>query len=457
MKFADCDLTPSLLEVLSELSLQSMTPIQERAIPLLLQGRDLIGQSQTGSGKTAAFSLPLLNSINLELRSPQGLVLCPTRELCTQVAREIRKLGRRLPGLQVQILSGGQPIRPQIAAMQSGLHIAVATPGRLLDHLERKTLSLGRVKTVVLDEADRMLDMGFLEDIGKVFEWLPKQRQTVFFSATFDDQIDSVSRRFQKNPVRVTIEDEAVQSLHIEQIFYEVADDTQKSEALRWLLLERQPAAALVFVRLRATANDLSEQLGRAGLSSDALHGDLEQFDRDRAMARFRNQSTRVLVATDVAARGLDVLDLDLVVNYDMPAQADSYIHRIGRTGRAGKSGLAISLGTTREQAKLDHYESLTGVAIERRGYLPESPLAAPAQALMSTLHIWGGRKDKIRPGDILGALTGELGMSAQDVGKIEIHDRLCYVAVTASLARQAAHDLSQGHIKGRKFRVVVL
>ena len=457
MIFDQSGLPASLLEVLAELKLHTMTPIQERAIPLLLQGRDLIGQSPAGSGKTAAFALPLLSSIQLGQRTPQALVMCPTRELCTQVAREIRKLGRRLPGLQVQILSGGQPIRSQIAAMQSGLHIAVATPGRLLDHLERKTLSLGRVQTVVLDEADRMLDMGFLDDISKVFEFLPKQRQTVFFSATFDDPIESVSRRFQRNPARITIEETTLQSLHIEQIFYEVADDAQKAEALRWLLLERQPASALVFVRLRATANDLAELLRQAGLSSDALHGDLEQFDRDRALARFRNQSTRVLVATDVAARGLDVLDLDLVVNFDLPGQADSYIHRIGRTGRAGKTGLAISLGTAREQARLDHYQNLTGVSIERRGYLPESPLAAPAQALMSTLHIWGGRKDKIRPGDILGALTGELGLSAQDVGKIEIHDRFCYVAVTASLARQAAHDLSLGHIKGRKFRVVVL
>jgi len=457
MKFDQLSLSPSLLEVLSELNLRTMTPIQEQSIPLLMDRRDLIGQSQTGSGKTAAFAIPILEGLDIRQRYPQALVLCPTRELCTQVAREIRKLGRRLPGLQVAILSGGQPIRPQIAAMQSGLHIAVATPGRLLDHLERKTLSLGRVKTVVLDEADRMLDMGFLEDISRVFEFVPKHRQTVFFSATFDEQIDSVSRRFQRNPARVTIAEVGVQSLQIEQLFYEVADDAQKAEALRWLLLERQPASALVFVRLRATANELAELLSRAGLSSDALHGDLEQYDRDRAMARFRNQSTRVLVATDVAARGLDVLDLDLVVNYDMPSQGDSYIHRIGRTGRAGKTGLAISLGTHREQAKLDHYESLTGAPVQRLGYLPDSPVAAPTQALMSTLHIWGGRKDKIRPGDILGALTGELGLSAQDVGKIEIHDRLCYVAVTAELARKAAHDLNEGQIKGRKFKVVVL
>lgn len=454
MNFTQLSLSPALLEVLSELGLRVMTPVQEQSIPFLLQGNDLIGQSQTGSGKTAAFALPILERIQITQRHPQALVLCPTRELCTQVAREIRKLGRRLPGLQVQILSGGQPIRPQIAAMQSGMHIAVATPGRLLDHLERKTLSLGRVKTVVLDEADRMLDMGFLEDISKVFDFVPRQRQTVFFSATFDDQIEAVSRRFQRSPQRVTVAD--VKST-CQQIFYEVAHDEQKVDALRWLLLERQPESALVFVRLRATANGVAEQLSQAGLSADALHGDLEQFDRDRALARFRNGSTRVLVATDVAARGLDVLDLPLVVNFDMTSQSDTYIHRIGRTGRAGKSGLAVSLGIAREQAKLDHYESQTGVAIERHAYAPGTKPAAAPPAAMSTLHIWGGRKDKIRPGDILGALTGDLGLSAQDVGKIEIHDRLCYVAVSAPLARKAAHDLSEGHIKGRKFRVVVL
>ncbi|MBN9415274.1 ATP-dependent RNA helicase DbpA [bacterium SCN 62-11] len=454
MNFSQLSLPPALLDVLSELKLRAMTEIQEQAIPLLRQGLDLIGQSQTGSGKTLAFALPLLERIQLQQRYPQALVLCPTRELCTQVAREIRKLGRRLPGLQVQILSGGQPIRPQIAALQSGMHIAVATPGRLLDHLDRKTVSLHRVKTVVLDEADRMLDMGFLEDIGKVFDGLPRARQTVFFSATFDEQIEAVSRRFQRNPVRVTV---AEVKGSCRQLFYEVADDDQKADALRWLLLEQQPESALVFVRLRATANGVAEQLAHAGLSADALHGDLEQFDRDRALARFRNGSTRVLVATDVAARGLDVLDLPMVVNFDMTSQSDTYVHRIGRTGRAGKSGLAISLGTAREQAKLDTYESQTGVAVERLGYDPDAELATAPPAQMSTLHIWGGRKDKIRPGDILGALTGDLGMSAQDVGKIEIHDRLCYVAVSAALAREAARKLNAGQIKGRKFRVVVL
>jgi ATP-independent RNA helicase DbpA len=454
MNFDQLSLSPALQEVLSELNLRVMTPVQEQAIPILLQGKDLIGQSQTGSGKTAAFALPILQRIQLTRRHPQALVLCPTRELCTQVAREIRKLGRRLPGLQVQILSGGQPIRPQIAAMQSGLHIAVATPGRLLDHLDRKTLTLQRVQTVVLDEADRMLDMGFLEDIGKVFEFVPKQRQTVFFSATFDDQTEAVSRRFQRSPVRVTVT-EVKGSCR--QLFYEVAEEEQKVEALRGFLLEHQPASALVFVRLRATADEVAEKLSQAGLSADALHGNLDQFERDRALARFRNGSTRVLVATDVAARGLDVLDLPLVVNFDMTSQVDTYIHRIGRTGRAGKTGLAVSLGISREQAKLDAYESQTGVAIERHAYSPGSEPAAAPPAAMSTLHIWGGRKDKIRPGDILGALTGDLGLSAQDVGKIEIHDRLCYVAVSAPLARKAARDLSQGHIKGRKFRVVVL
>lgn len=454
MEFSQLALSPALLEVLSELKLNTMTSIQEQAIPLLLQGKDVIGQSQTGSGKTAAFAIPLLERIQLQQRYPQALVLCPTRELCTQVAREIRKFGRRLPGLQVQILAGGQPIRPQIAAMQSGLHIAVATPGRLLDHLERKTLSLNRVHTVVLDEADRMLDMGFLEDIGKVFECLPRAHQTVFFSATFDEQIEAVSRRFQRSPVRITVPEVRGSC---KQLYYEVSDEAQKVDALRWLLLERQPESALVFVRLRATANDVAQLLSRGGLSADALHGDLEQFDRDRALARFRNGSTRVLVATDVAARGLDVLSLPLVVNFDMTSQSDTYIHRIGRTGRAGKSGLAISLGTNRERAKLEAYESQTGVAVERLVYDSTAELAAAPPAPMSTLHIWGGRKDKIRPGDILGALTGDLGMSAQDVGKIEIHDRLCYVAVSSGLAREAARKLSAGHIKGRKFRVVVL
>ncbi len=467
-RFESLNLSPSLLEVIKELGYHHMTPIQSAAIPPLMAGRDLIGQSKTGSGKTVAFGVPIIETVSIKDRALQSLVLCPTRELCTQVARELRKLGRRLPGLQVQILAGGTPLRAQLASMTNGMQIAVATPGRLLDHIKRKTVNLASVKLLVLDEADRMLDMGFAEDIDQIIEQTPSDRQTVYFSATFDARIGQMSRSFQHKPVKITIEDPAEQPLQIEQIFYQVEEEIDKSAALETLLSELNPQSALIFCRLKITAAGLAKNLYKAGFSTRPLHGDLDQAERDRAMAMFRNGSVQIVVATDVAARGLDVIDLDLVVNFDMPSDSEVYLHRIGRTGRAGKSGLAISLGIPREQNKLDQYQRLTNTKIERLSF-SERPavgpapakLAAPAEpasaGVMSTLHIWGGRKDKLRPGDILGALTGEIGMTFAQVGKIEILDRLAYVAVPSHLAKNAARRLRDGHIKGRKFRVDVL
>lgn len=453
--FSKLSISPQLLQTVGELGYARMTPIQAEAIPLLLEGRDLIGKAQTGSGKTVAFGLPLVEGIDIRDRSLQALVLCPTRELCTQVARELRKLGRLLPDFQVQILAGGQPIRHQISAMVNGIHVAVATPGRLLDHLRRGTVGLGRVRRLVLDEADRMLEMGFADDISEIIDQAPRQRQTIFFSATFEENIEAMSRRFQRNPARVTIEDATVEALAIEQTFYEVGSEAAKPDALVSLLGQLSPETALVFCRLKVTVDDVAEYLRDVGLSAAPLHGDLEQYDRDRAMALFRNGSTRVLVATEVAARGLDIAGLDLVVNYDLPSDVEMYVHRIGRTGRAGEAGRAISLGVHRELAKLDAYEKITGVGIARTVY--QTGAVSVLEARMRTLHIWGGRKDKIRPGDIVGALTKDLGMAFEDVGKIEIHDRLCYVAVSADLAKGAARKLSAGCIKGRKFRVTVV
>jgi ATP-dependent RNA helicase DbpA len=468
--FESLKLSPSLLELIADLGYQTMTPIQAQAIPPLMAGRDLIGQSKTGSGKTLAFGIPIIEKVSVDNRALQSLVLCPTRELCTQVAREIRKLGRRTPGLQVQILAGGTPLRAQLSSMTNGMQIAVATPGRLLDHIKRKTVSLESVKLLVLDEADRMLDMGFADDIGEIIAQTPAQRQTVYFSATFDARVSEMSRSFQHKPVRITVEDPAEQPLQIEQTFYEVENEIDKSEALQTLISELNPQSALVFCRLKITAAGLAKNLYKAGFSTRPLHGDLDQAERDRAMAMFRNGSARILVATDVAARGLDVIDLDLVVNFDLPSDSEVYLHRIGRTGRAGKSGMAINLGIHKERNKLDQYQRLTGTPIQRLMFSDRMKTTAlqsnhnsaeqqsPAPAgLMSTLHIWGGRKDKLRPGDILGALTGELGMAFADVGKIEILDRLSYVAVASHLAKNAARRLRDGHIKGRKFRVDVL
>ena len=444
-------LKPELTAVLAELGFERPTEIQAKALPLLLAGRDLVGQSKTGSGKTLAFALPLLQKIDVALRRPQALVLCPTRELAVQVAREIRRLGRRLPGLSVAVLTGGQPVGAQVPALRMGAHIAVGTPGRVLDHLKRASLDLSRAATVVLDEADRMLDMGFEEQMQEILAVLPAKRQTMLFSATFPDEIEEISARHQAGAARVTVQSKEGE-VAITQLAYEVQEE-DKLSALLWALREHKPEQAIVFCNLKATVVELTACLREAGLCAAALQGDMEQSERDREMAKFRNRSTRILVATDVAARGIDVEALDLVVNFDMP-KPDVYQHRIGRTGRAGKAGLALSFFTPREEYKLRDHARLERAELPEGLELAESADAS-AEAQMRTLFISGGRKDKLRPGDILGALTGEAGgFEGADVGKIEIHDRFSYVAVSARVAEPAMHRLREGRIKGRKFRI---
>jgi ATP-independent RNA helicase DbpA len=462
--FGALPLGQDLIQVTRELGFTQMTPIQSQSIPLLLQGRDLIGQSKTGSGKTAAFSLPILEKIELRSRRIQALILCPTRELCTQVAREIRRLGRRHSGLQVLILSGGQPIFPQLCALEKGAHMVVGTPGRVLDHLKRKTLELGDVTTLVLDEADRMLDMGFEKDMEAILRKVPESRQTVLFSATFPKTIEAMSRTYQKNPARVTIQDERQAAPQIRQVLYEANPDL-KVNGLLWLLQQNKPESAIVFCNLKASVSELTQTLVRAGVAAECLHGDLEQEARDRVMAKFRNRSCRVLVATDVAARGIDVEDLDAVFNFDLPPEPEVYVHRIGRTGRAGKRGIAISMATSREKNKVQNIERYTGTPFDRKTLAPVANLDREAfstvlrkEAEMATLYISGGRKEKLRPGDILGALTGEAGgFSGEKIGKIEIHDRFAYVAIAKPLASLALQRLRDGRIKGRKFHIEIV
>jgi ATP-independent RNA helicase DbpA len=478
--FASLGLSASLSEVVRELGFTAPTPVQAQAIPLLLQQKDLIGQSQTGSGKTAAFALPLLERLGarpgeLRDRRVRALVLSPTRELCAQVAREMRKLGRRIPGLQVLVLSGGAPIGPQLDALERGVHVIVGTPGRVLDHLTRRSLDLSRAETLVLDEADRMLEMGFEEDMERILERLPRKRQTVLFSATFPRTIEAMSRRYQRDPARVTIEAENQAAKQVRQVVFEVAPE-DRLKALLWVIEQNRPDSVIVFCNLKATVAALEQELKELGLSVGALHGDLEQSTRDRVMAKFRNRSLRILVATDVAARGIDVDGLDAVVCFDLPAQAEVYVHRVGRTGRAGKSGLAISFYSKREVARLAAIEQYAGIELKRKtavqfdgmdiGSLRDrvhvasssvgsEPSALPPAGSMKTLFIGAGRKDKMRPGDILGALTGEAGgLPGTAVGKIEVHDRFSYVAVSAQVAAQALDRLRAGRIKGKKFRI---
>ena len=463
-QFDALPLSPELLSVIKELGYTQPTPVQMESIPLLLEGKDLIAQSETGSGKTAAFALPILQKLDLSHRRVQALILCPTRELCTQVAREVRKLARRHLGAQVLILSGGAIMGPQLDALEKGVHIAVGTPGRVLDHLMRRSLVLADVATVVLDEADRMLEMGFREDLQTILGKTPKKRQTVLFSATYPRTIEELSRSYQKSPARITIEQANQSAASIQQVGYEI-EIPYRMKGLLWALESYRPKTAIVFCNFKASVIQLTCDLLNAEMSVGALHGDLDQSERDRIMAKFRNGSIRILIATDVAARGLDVENLDAVINFELPQKPEIYVHRIGRTGRAGKKGLALSFFSKREKSKIKGIETFSGALVKIKNIDPLDNLQienllerASSEAEMQTLYIGGGRKEKVRPGDILGALTGEAGgLEASDIGKIEIHDRFSYVAITRSIAESVVTKLRNGKIKGKKFRVEIV
>jgi ATP-independent RNA helicase DbpA len=455
--FSDFPLKPDLLTTIAELGYESMTPIQEQAIPLLLEGRDIIGQSKTGSGKTAAFAIPIVQTVRSD-RYVQALVLCPTRELCEQVAKEIRKLGRRLPGFQVLISSGGVPGKPQSEQLRRGVHVVVGTPGRVLDHLNRGNLSVRDVQTLVLDEADRMLDMGFEDEMSAIMNEMPQARQTVLFSATFPENVDHLARTYMTDPARIEIASEREEIPAITQVVYDSSKETKARDLLQ-VLNEFKPSSAIVFCNLKVTVAELALILEKQGVAAGALHGDLEQEDRNKVMAMFRNETIRVLVATDVAARGLDVENLELVVNYDLSIHGEDYVHRIGRTGRAGREGVAVSIATPRERERLADYAVERGFTVEHRelpaaGDLYEGGMPhVSLEAKMSTVYISGGRKDKVRPGDILGALTGETaGLSGSDIGKIEIFDRFAYVGLARGQAAQVVEKLKSGRIKGKMF-----
>lgn len=450
--FSALGLSEASLRVVRELGYSRLTPIQTQSLPVLLRGEDLVGQSATGSGKTVAFALPMLDRLEIDGRALQALVLCPTRELAGQVAAAIRTLGRHRPGLRVLVLAGGMPSGPQRKALQEGVHVVVGTPGRVQDHLDCG-LDVAGVRIVVLDEADRMLDMGFAESVEKILRAMPTERQTLFFSATFPPSIAAMSRNWQRKPVHVTIAETADEKPAIRQIAHFVAVE-ERLAALLAVLHQHAPASALVFCNLKDSVRDVAAWLAKSGFAADALHGDLEQRDRDRVMAKFRNGTTQLLVATDVAARGLDIAGLAAVVNYEFPVATDTYVHRIGRTGRAGAPGLAISLVTPRDAERFGACQAALGGAIVREPVPADQVHQKATSAAMDTLFISGGRKDKLRPSDILGALTGEAKVPAADIGRIEISDRFTYVALPQRVVVGLLAKSSNLRIKTRNFRL---
>ncbi len=451
--FSSLPLSSEMLANLKSLDYQRMTPIQAASLPPLLDGKDLIAQAKTGSGKTATFGIGLLHKLDITHYRIQALILCPTRELADQVGKEIRRLARCKPNTKLVTLCGGKPFGPQVGSLEHGAHIAVGTPGRILKHIQKGTLLLRNVETLILDEADRMLDMGFYDDISTIVAELPSRRQTLLFSATYPDTIKTMSRRFQHDPIRVTV-DATHSDSHIKQHFYEV-EKGQRVRTMTALLNQHKPESTVIFCNTRQQCNEVQEELQQRGFEALALHGDLDQKERDQVLVMFSNKSCPILVATDVAARGLDIKDLGAVVNFELPRDPEVYVHRIGRTGRAGKKGIAINLYIASEAYRINTLEEYlqTPIKVEK---VNNNEIDEPVklQSPMVTFCIDGGRKDKVRPGDILGALTGDGGIPGDKVGKIDIFDRIAYVAIDRTIRKKAQKQLSEGKIKGRRFKV---
>lgn len=450
--FRSLNLSKAQLDALDSLGYESMTAIQAQSLPEILNGKDLIAQAKTGSGKTAAFGIGLLHKLNPRFFGAQALVLCPTRELAEQVGKEIRKLARLMPNIKLVMLCGGKPIGPQIGSLEHGAHIVVGTPGRVQDHLRKNTLKLDGLTTLVLDEADRMLDMGFADAMQAIIGQTPKNRQTLLFSATYPDTIQQMSRQIQQNPVTVTVEAEHKKDV-IEQVFYEVSKQ-DRNKALLSLFAHYRPETCVVFCHTKKQCDEVADFLRNKQIDALAIHGDLDQRDRDQVLVRFANNSCPVLVATDVAARGLDIKALQMVINYELPRDPDVYVHRIGRTGRAGQTGLAMSIVTPNETPRIlaiEEYTSRPCPCDELTSLNNKADFSL--QAPMATIQIDAGRKGKLRPGDILGALTGDAGLKGTQIGKIDIFDMSSYVAIEKNAIRQALSYFSQGKIKGRNVR----
>jgi len=450
--FSTLNLKPDLLGNLADLGYVEMTLVQAKTLPLLIEGKDVLARAKTGSGKTAAFGLGLLNRLDVGTFKTQALVLCPTRELADQVSKELRRLARAIPNIKILSVCGGSPLRDQTASLQRSPHIIVGTPGRVHKHLRGGVIDLSALQTFVLDEADRMLDMGFMDELDAILAFVPSNRQTLLFSATYPDAIADMSARVQRDPEIIDVTDDE-QPAQITQTWCSVTRENRNAELLR-VLRAWGGKLNLVFCNTKVDCAEVADYLQRERIVAIALHGDLDQAQRNQVLVRFSNRSASVLIATDVAARGLDVKDIDAVFNYELPPQAEIYVHRIGRTGRAGKTGVAVSLVEDREMWRLEEIEkALPDALLQKRG-IPDAKRGDDSLVpTMTTIQISGGRKNKLRPGDLLGALTAQGGIPGAAVGSIDLFDSYAYVAVQNKHAQKAQRQLSERPIKGRKYR----
>lgn len=453
--FSTLPLKDELLVTLDSLGYTEMTPIQAQSLPSVLAGEDVIGQGKTGSGKTATFALGLLSNLNVQRFRVQSLVLCPTRELADQVASEIRTLARGIHNIKVLTLCGGMPMGPQIGSLEHGAHILVGTPGRILDHMSKGRINLDELNTLVLDEADRMLEMGFQDAIDAIIDAAPSQRQTLLFSATFPSEIETIAAKVMKQPKWVKVESTHQQST-IEQRFYQLESTEERDDALEALLLTHRPESCVVFCNTKKEVQNVTDELHNRKFSVIELHGDMEQRERERALTMFANKSISILVATDVAARGLDVDNLDAVINFELSRDPEVHVHRIGRTGRAGSKGIAISFYSEKELYRIERIEEYMGIDVHP-AKLPQPENHKPYYPAMRTIQILGGKKEKVRAGDILGSLTKEAGIDGKLIGKINIMPMVSYVAVDNSVVKQAEQQLQNGKMKGRNFKARIM
>lgn len=518
IKFEELGVSQEILKAIENMGFEETTPIQTNAIPLILEGEDIIGQAQTGTGKTAAFGIPLLEKINPGNKKPQAIILCPTRELAIQVAEELKRLAKYKDRIYTLPIYGGQSIKRQIKALNKGVQIIIGTPGRVMDHMRRGTLKLSEVDYVVLDEADVMLDMGFIDDIETILKDIPEDRQTLFFSATIPKTILGLSKKYQHNSKFVKVVHEKLTVPEIEQYYYEIRRG-EKLKVLTRLLDLYTPQLALVFCNTRKMVDELNIQLQARGYLSDALHGGLNQNQRDRVMDKFRNGIIEILVATDVAARGIDVDNIEVVFNYDVPQDTDYYVHRIGRTGRAGKSGKAFTFIVGKdiyklrdiqkytktkivrqdipslddvEEARIEQFiESLTdyienghlgkyikiieslidseytaieiAAALMKKSLEKETTEENPgntnfgdtgAEPGMVRLFINIGKKDKITPRHIVGAIAGETGLSGKLIGAIDVYNNFTFVEVPSENAQEVLQIMKDNYIKGNKINI---
>jgi len=444
------EIPSGLLETLEKLAFSTMSEIQEKAINPILEGNDILAQSKTGSGKTLAFGLPCVMRTNTNNYKPQTIIITPTRELAEQIAVELRKVASYKPNLKILTLYGGVPLRAQAESLAKGAHILIGTPGRIQDHLAKETLVLDSIKTLVLDEADRMLDMGFYDEIVKIGSNMPRSKQTLLFSATFPPNIEKLAKALLKQPLTIKV-DTIIASTKIDEIVYETTD---KFKTLSILIQSYKPESLLIFCNTKVEVIALTEKLIKLGHATIDIHGDLDQRDRNESVIAFSNNSKRIMVATDVASRGLDIKNIALVINYDLPFDAEVYTHRIGRTGRADATGMAISLFTPRDKEKCTYVldkakkENITTLRVDSKFRM---------QSDYDTLCLNGGKKTKLRAGDILGTLCKEIGIDNTHIGKINITDTKTYVALHHTVTDKVFKALKSVKIKKKKYVAWIL